>query len=77
MKNKYLNKEEYYVDDLWFQHGGTIFRGNGVLTWSPEKGFHLVAKILKGNRPRKVEIRSIEIVKPPDYLTQWQREVAE
>ena len=64
MKNKYLDTKEYYVDNLWFQHGGIILRGNGVLTWLPEKGFHLVAKILKGNRPSKVEIRSIEIVTP-------------
>ena len=64
MKNKYLDKQEYYVDKLWFHHQGNIYRGNGVLRWSPEKGFRLVAKILDGPRPSKVEVRSIEIVKP-------------
>lgn len=80
MKNKYLDKQEYYIDNLWFQHRGIVFRGNGVLTWSPEKGFHLVAKILEGNKPSKVEVRSIEIVKPLrimlEITTTWGKTIA-
>jgi hypothetical protein len=80
MKNKYLDKQEYYVDNLWFRHQGNIYRGNGVLRWSPEKGFHLVAKILDRHRPSKVEFRSIEIVKPFrimfEITTTWEKTYA-
>jgi hypothetical protein len=64
MKSKFLDKQEFYINKLWFQHRGYTHRGSGVLSWDSEKGFHLIAKILDGIRPEKVETRSIEIVKP-------------
>jgi hypothetical protein len=80
MKNKYFDEEEYYVNKLWFHYRGIICRGNGVLRWTPENGFHLVAKILAGTRPDRVEFRSIEIVKPLrimfEIATTWGKTVA-
>lgn len=64
MKNEFLEKQEYYIEKIWFKHRGEVHRGTGVLTWSPESGFHLIAKVIEGSKPQKVEARSIEIVKP-------------
>lgn len=80
MKSKYLDKQEYYVDSFWFRHKGVAFQGSGVLTWSPENGFHLMAKIFEGNRPNIVEARSIEIAKPLRIMlkisTTWGKTIA-
>lgn len=62
--NEYLNNYEYYIDNLWFKHKGLSYRGSGVLRWQSEKGFHLVAKIIKKDIPTKVEFKIIELTKP-------------
>ena len=61
---EYFQTRERYVKHLWFRYEGIVYRGNGVLTWNPDKGFHIIAGI-KGNKvPGKKEFHSIQFNEP-------------
>jgi hypothetical protein len=49
MQNKFFSENEYYLDNIWFAYEGISYRGNGVLTWKPEKGFRFIGNV-KGNK---------------------------
>ena len=65
MKDKYFSEHEYYLDDIWFVYEGISYRGNGVLTWNPEKGFHLIGNIKGDKKPNRKEIRFIDPANKP------------
>jgi len=48
---------------------GISYRGNGVLTWNPEKGFHLIGNIKGSKRPYRKEFRSIDPANKPVRMT--------
>ena len=39
----YFQEIEYSLDKIRFQYLGGIYTGRGLLTWDPEKGFHIDA----------------------------------
>jgi hypothetical protein len=65
MKDKFFSEREYYLDNIWFTYEGISYKGNGVLTWNPEKGFHLIGNIKGNKRPNRKEFRSIDPASKP------------
>ena len=55
--NDYALKQKYAVRDLRFQLAKCQFRGNGFVTWSPARGFHLDAQVHRHSPlPSNIEI---------------------
>ena len=60
----YFDNREYYLESIWFRYDGIVYRGNGVLRWTSEDGFHIVAKINGDSIPARKEFRSISFINP-------------
>jgi hypothetical protein len=64
MIGNYFDRLEYYLENIWFRYDGIAYRGNGVLRWTPEDWFRIVAKIKGDSTPKRKEFRSIDFKDP-------------
>lgn len=39
----YYSEAEYVLKQLWFDYRGHRYQGRGIITWNPDKGFHIEA----------------------------------
>jgi len=67
---KYSKPQTYIVEHLRFTYQGVNYHGNGVLTWEPEEGFYLVARIHPKDKPVQIVERSVEVYKTA-YIRLW------
>lgn len=44
----YFKSQEYFIDQIWFDHEGIHYTGTGILQWNPETGFHVAANVKRG-----------------------------
>ncbi len=65
----YFRPQEFIIERIWFHSQGSLYDGNGVLTWDPEMGFHITARMnRKEPIPDRTEIRSISVKKHPGFI---------
>jgi hypothetical protein len=38
---------EYFIDRIWFYDDASLHSGNGFMTWNPDRGFHVAARVTR------------------------------
>lgn len=67
MRN-YKESTEYVLRRVWFEYQGARYEGRGVLTWDPEKGFHLEAPVEpKGGVARHSYVDYVGVHRPEHH----------
>jgi hypothetical protein len=59
--DRYPGPQTELIEGLSFEHAGCKYRGtNGFLSWEPNDGFHVEARVslIEGQRPSVIEFRA-------------------
>lgn len=64
----YLKEAEFVLNDLTFDYLGGRYRGRGIMTWEPEKGFHIEAPLNLQDmpKPQEVQFGKVRIIRKSD-----------
>jgi len=65
MLQQYLQKQEYFIDHISFQHNQNYYHGNGIMLWNPDEGFRIMARLKRDDSiPKREEVRAISFHPP-------------
>ncbi|WP_017296541.1 hypothetical protein [Nodosilinea nodulosa] len=64
----YFKPAKIITNDLYFYHIGIKYQGKGIITWDPDKGFHLEALLEQPIRhPDRIELGRVRVSDQSDY----------
>lgn len=65
---EYFSKAEFVLNDLNFDYLGGRYQGRGILTWTPEQGFHIEAPLNLQDMPKLKEVlfSKVRIIRKSD-----------
>jgi hypothetical protein len=66
--DEYFSPREWHIKHLSFNFKGISYKGNGTITWTPDKGFHIISELETGTIPNHREFRSIDLDEPAGIL---------
>ncbi len=66
----YFEKTEYVLDKIFFRYKDASYKGQGIMMWEPDSGFHIEAsvKIRAGKKPRRITFGGTTIETIPNIL---------
>jgi hypothetical protein len=67
---EYFKETEFELDLLYFHHHGNRYQGRGIMTWKPDKGFHLEAFLDgEGKSIETIDLGRIQITPKSDIFS--------